>query len=345
MNFNESSNLASMQPEKKRSRKEKKKMKKEQKSETSSESSTPSGGAPAPDKKEKAESASITDSLEEVEASLEPVQPKPVPPPKYTLWEKISPAARRKRQLATMESGYREVLGLVQAMRANQDQLLESFKKLPEAVDSVKRLADHSATQSEILKSMNETIGGGGKFNETLASMDRTTQQLLERAQRSEERLYGMLRRAQRRIAFMTLLVLLLFIGAMAAVVAVINPEGSQNWLQNSGLFATAPAEAEEVIAPESETGPATEAEAEAIPEIPDEVLEEVQEIDPAEAVPDEPDGEPEALEESPAEEPAIEEEEDAVDPEQAEEEEPVEQEDQEPEEDAEEDDTSEDEE
>jgi hypothetical protein len=80
------------------------------------------------------------------------------------------------------------VLGLVQSMRTNQEVLFESFKKLPEAVDSVKKLADHSATQSDLLKAMNEQIGSGSslKFNETLASMDKTTQQLLERAQRND---------------------------------------------------------------------------------------------------------------------------------------------------------------
>ncbi|MEX2381989.1 MAG: hypothetical protein WD490_06370 [Opitutales bacterium] len=171
---------------------------------------------------------------EEVEARLEPAQPKPIPPPKYTLWEKISPPARRKRQLANMESGFREVLGLVQAMRSNQEVLLESFKKLPEAVDSVKKLADHSATQSDILKAMNDQLGSGSsvKFNETLASMDKTTQQLLERAQRSEERLYGMLRQAQRRIAFMTLLVLLLFVGAAAAVYRIAFSDSPLPWAQ-----------------------------------------------------------------------------------------------------------------
>ncbi|MEX2608018.1 MAG: hypothetical protein WD708_11795, partial [Kiritimatiellia bacterium] len=198
---------------KKLSRKEKKAVKKE--------AAAPHPPAPnaAPAKEVKSAKPPPAAS-EEVEARLEPAQPQPIPPPKYTLWEKISPPARRKRQMANMESGFREVLGLVQAMRTNQEVLFESFKKLPEAVDSVKKLADHSATQSDLLKAMNEQIGSGSslKFNETLASMDKTTQQLLERAQRSEERLYGMLRQAQRRIAFMTLLVLLLFVGAAAAV-------------------------------------------------------------------------------------------------------------------------------
>jgi hypothetical protein len=149
------------------------------------------------------------------------------------MWEKISPPARRKRQIANMEDGFRQVLGLVQSMRENQEVLMESYRKLPEAVESVKKLADHSAQQSELLQAMNQHMGADGstgKFTETLASMDKTTQLLLERAQRSEERLYGMLRRAQRRIALMTLLVLLLFVGAVTGVLLIAFPDQTRSW-------------------------------------------------------------------------------------------------------------------
>ena len=193
--------------------------------------------------------------IEEEEVEVMPASY--LPSPEYSTWEKISPPAKRKKQLATMESGYREVLALVHSMRENQEVLMESFKKLPEAVDSVKQLADHSAQQSEILTAMNEQLesGSAGKFNETLSSMDKTTQLLLERAQRSEERLYSMLRRAQRRIAFMTLLVLLLFIGSAAAILLIAFPEQTQNWLEDRGL-----AEPEEVsVVAEEEPAPLKE--------------------------------------------------------------------------------------
>ena len=170
---------------------------------------------------------------EEVEAKLDAAPVHEIPPPKYSTWEKISPPARRKKQISNMESGFREVLGLVQSMRNNQEVLLDAFQKLPEAVDSVKKLADHSAQQSDLLKAMNEQMGGdsSGDFTKTLSSMDKTTQLLLERAQRSEERLFGMLKQAQRRIAFMTLLVLLLFLGAVGAVMFIMFPEQTQLWI------------------------------------------------------------------------------------------------------------------
>ncbi len=158
-----------------------------------------------------------------------------IPPPRYTFLDRITPGGRRRRQLANMESGFRQILGLVQSMRENQQLLFHAFQKLPEAVDSVKKLADHSAQQAELLQQMNNHMGGGtgaplGKFNETLASMDKTTQLLLERAQRSEERLYGMLRRAQRRITVMTLLVILTFAGGL---LYVINPEQTRSWIDS----------------------------------------------------------------------------------------------------------------
>ncbi|GEM_PF-1199711 len=212
---------------------------------------------------------------EEVAAHLEPAPIPSIPPPEYTLWEKISPPARRKRQMANMEDGFREVLGLVRSMRENQEALLDSFQKLPEAVDSVKKLADHSARQSELLEAMNaqgEDSPLSGKFNDTLASMDQTTQQLLERSQRSEERLYTMLRRAQRRIAFMTLMVLLLFLGAMAGALYYVFPEQTRSWLDGDGF--TAPVE-------EQETPPPTPA-----PEEPPAVIQE-EDVQPVTPEPD----------------------------------------------------------
>jgi len=177
------------------------------------------------------------ESSSEIEAELEPSPVPDIPPVQYNAWEKISPPAKRKKQLATMESGYREVLALVHSMRENQEVLMHSFQKLPEAVDSVKKLADHSARQSDLLSAMNEQLDSGspGKFNDTLTSMDKTTQLLLERAQRSEERLYSMLRRAQRRIAFMTLLVLLLFLGTAGAILFLAFPDQTQGWLEERG--------------------------------------------------------------------------------------------------------------
>lgn len=216
---------------KKLTRKEKKALKQVQ-ADAPVPEAPPAKPSPAPQaKKEEIKS-------EEVEAKLDLSPVNEIPPPHYTTWEKISPPARRRKQISNMESGFREVLGLVHSMRHNQEVLLDAFKKLPEAVESVKKLADHSAQQSDLLKAMNEQMGTGsaGEFNKTLSSMDQTTQMLLERAQRSEEKLYSMLRRAQRRIAFMTLMVLMLFIGAVAAVVYVAFPETAQPILDKLGM-------------------------------------------------------------------------------------------------------------
>ncbi len=238
-------------PEKKKlTRKEKKALKKEaaqaKKSPaappTKKAATPPPAAAPAP-------KPAAAQKPEEVDAKLDPSPVEEIPPPKYTAWEKISPPARRKKQITTMESGFREVLGLVHSMRNNQEVLLDAFKKLPEAVDSVKKLADHSAQQSDLLKAMNDSMstGAAGEFNKTLSSMDQTTQLLLERAQRSEERLYSMLRRTQRRIAFMTLMVLLLFLGAVAAGMFIFFPEKAQSLKDK---FSKQETETTEVITP-----------------------------------------------------------------------------------------------
>ncbi len=157
-----------------------------------------------------------------------------IPPPRYTFWDNITPGGRRRRQLAYMENGFRQILGLVQSMRENQQVLFKAFQQLPDAVDSVKKLADHSARQAELLDAMNAQLTGGGaaplgRFNDTLASMDKTTRNILERAQRSEERLYRMLRRSQRHLAVMTLLLLAMFVGGG---VYVLYPEQSLAWLR-----------------------------------------------------------------------------------------------------------------
>lgn len=230
---------------KKMSRKEKKAQKKAARQEKQSAQKT-SRPDPKPDTPHA--NAPGASQPEEAAVELEPAPVSTIPPPKYTLWEKISPAARRKRQIANMDNGFREILGLVRSMRRNQDVLMDAYQKLPEAVDSVKKLADHSAQQSELLQTMNRNMESGSpeKFTDTLTSMDKTTQLLLERAQRSEERLYGMLRRAQKRIALMTLLVFLLFLGAVGGVLLVIYPNQTRAWFAGDTPETSEAAEAPE---------------------------------------------------------------------------------------------------
>ena len=218
------------------------------------------------------DAATSTSEPQEVDAELEPAPVPEIPPTTYSAWEKISPPAKRKKQLATMESGYKEVLALVHSMRENQEVLLQSFQKLPEAVDSVKKLADHSAQQSDLLTAMNEQLqsGSAGKFNETLTSMDKTTQLLLERAQRSEERLYSMLRRAQRRIAFMTLLVLLLFLGTGGAILFLAFPDQTHAWLEERGWKTSEEPPVEDVLPEQTKSTDISESETEPLESLPE---------------------------------------------------------------------------
>jgi len=237
----------------------------------------------------------VEDLGEEGELVLDPVPVRPVDPPDYSIWEKMSPPARRKKQIANMESGSREVLALVRSIRENMDHqvlaqkaLLKSLEHLPEAVDSVKQLSEYTGQHAEMLTLMHEQMESGlenhrnmnesvNRFNETLVSMDKTTQLLLERAQRSEQQLHKMLRRSQRRLLAMMLLMILMFGGGLFVLVYVAFPEHSEAWLTErnlptlTSLRARAPRlDAEGEAAPALEVEPALEEPA---------VLERVEEI------------------------------------------------------------------
>lgn len=173
---------------------------------------------------------------------------KPLSPPKYTLWEKVMPPAKRGKQIATMEEGSREVLSLVRSIRENMDrqvstqnQLMETLTILPEAVDSVKQLADYTGQHAEMLKLMQESHSHMGetvnRFNDTLVSMDKTTQLILERAQRSEAQLSKMLRRSQRRLALVLIMMVLIFLGTSFAIVYSLNPDRTEAWLAERNLL------------------------------------------------------------------------------------------------------------
>lgn len=187
-----------------------------------------------------------------------------VPPPSYNLWEKMSPSARRKKQIATMEMGSREVLALVRSIRENMEQqlsaqrsLIDSLQHLPEAVAGIQTLTEQ---HSEMLEMMNQQMGNShnstNRFNDTLLSMDQTTQLLLERAQRSEQQLFGMLRRSQRRLFVLMLLTLLLFFGGTVALLNAMFPEQVQQYFPLGGGTAAAEAPVTEQE-PEAEPQPA----------------------------------------------------------------------------------------
>lgn len=190
-------------------------------------------------------------TLEDAALDLNPSPVLPVAPPQYTLWEKVSPSARRKKQITTMESGSREVLSLVRSLRENMDQQVLAQKSLlkhvPEAAESVRKLAEYTGQNSELLRMMHEQLESSqentrnmsetvSRFNDTMVSMDKTTQLLLERAQRSEERLYKILRRSQRRLALLMLLILLLIGGGFFGIHYALYPEKTESWLNERGI-------------------------------------------------------------------------------------------------------------
>ncbi len=178
------------------------------------------------------EAAADDEATEVAEASLEaPESLALAAAPAYTLWERINPIARRRRQLSRMENGYHELLNLVLAIRQNldnqshtQDILINALKDLPEAVGSLKNVAIFSEQNGAMLQHMQSQLDTGlehnrhmghsvEQFNATLKSMDKTTQILAERSRETEQLLHKMLRRSQRRsaILFLGFILLLLF--------------------------------------------------------------------------------------------------------------------------------------
>jgi hypothetical protein len=219
--------------------------------------------APAEPKAEEVEA-----TLEETSLDLNPSPVQPVEPPKYNLWEKMSPSARRKKQITTMESGSREVLSLVRSLRENMDQQVLAQKSLlkhvPEAAESVRKLAEYTGRHTELLELMHNQLEAGqenarnmsetvSRFNDTMVSMDKTTQLLLERAQRSEERLYKMLRRSQRRLALLMLLIMLLVGGGFFGLHYALYPERTETWLTDRGILTAPQTLVVPVQVPESE--------------------------------------------------------------------------------------------
>jgi hypothetical protein len=214
---------------------------------------------PSPAATEPSASEEVEATLEDSALELNPSPVQPVEPPKYNLWEKVSPSARRKKQITTMESGSREVLSLVRSLRENMDQQVLAQKSLlkhvPEAAESVRKLAEYTGRHTELLqlmhgqlessqentRNLSETVS---RFNDTMVSMDKTTQLLLERAQRSEERLYKMLRRSQRRLALLMILILLLIGGGFFGIHYALYPEKTESWLSERGLLPQTQSEA-----------------------------------------------------------------------------------------------------
>lgn len=179
------------------------------------------------------ESPFTVPGFEEVKVEQVPATTSQTGQSDYTLWEKINPIARRKKQMNQMQAGYNEILGLVQSIRTNMDYQVEAQKKmievmhhLPEAVDGLKDLSKTAAEHTDMMKIMQGSLDSNlehnksmatsvDKFNDTLVSMDSTTKTIVDHQRQTEQELRQMLVKSERRMAGMTFLLIIMLLGAI----------------------------------------------------------------------------------------------------------------------------------
>lgn len=147
---------------------------------------------------------------------------------------------RREQQMATLQEGFSELVGLTRSIREHMDQqvatqetLVELMKHLPDAVEGLKSVGKATEQQTEtlgLLKSQLESktrhdqqmADSMTNFNRTLALMDKTSQStaqtvgaMADRTKDSEEMLRNILERSERRLVWM---VVMLMIGTLTVL-------------------------------------------------------------------------------------------------------------------------------
>lgn len=152
-------------------------------------------------------------------------------------WTWMIPGARRAYQIRNLQAGTAEVMHLVRSIHDSleqqveaQRQLVASLSSLPDAVEGLKNIGKATEAQREMMtelhRQMNANAGTMERFNDTLISMDGTTKSLAQHAKTSENALFDMLHRAQRRMTVLTLL-LVLTIGSVAALFGYLMTGGT----------------------------------------------------------------------------------------------------------------------
>ncbi len=172
----------------------------------------------------------------------EPVRPSSIRSPqrerKRSL-TRFTSRAKKEEQLATLQAGYHEVVGVLGSIREhleqdtkNQKKLLNYMEHIPEAVEGLKNVGQSAVQQSEVLQLVRtqlesnidhdkQLVQSMSNFNDTLTLMDETSRttsetitSLVDRSRESEDLLRTMLERSERR--------LVISIGVMAVVTLLV---------------------------------------------------------------------------------------------------------------------------
>lgn len=141
---------------------------------------------------------------------------------------------RQEKQLATLQEGFNELVGLTQSIREHMQQqartqatLVEMMEHLPGAVESLKGVGEATKQQTETLGLLKQQLEAGARnedhmmesmrsFNKTLALMDdlskstsQTVSSMSDRTRDSEDMLRTILERSERRLIYMIVTVTL----------------------------------------------------------------------------------------------------------------------------------------
>ena len=133
--------------------------------------------------------------------------------------------ARREEQMATLQAGYQDLVGLIGSVQDHLEQgtktqkkLLTYMEDLPEAVQSLQHVGKASQQQTEVLGLLKDQLKSNvvhdeqmatsmNRFNETLTVMDKTNRSasetisgLVDRTRESEDLFRVMLERSEKRL-------------------------------------------------------------------------------------------------------------------------------------------------
>lgn len=139
------------------------------------------------------------------------------------------PGSRRDRQLAALQEGYVEMLGLMRGIREHlekqqgvQEKMVQVLGRLPESMDGLKNVGRAAEQQVEVMSLLRKQIESGAthdqqlvdsmnRFNQTLSVMDQTSrtsgravEQLIGKSADSEKMLREAMERSERRFMIVT---------------------------------------------------------------------------------------------------------------------------------------------
>ncbi len=141
---------------------------------------------------------------------------------------------RQEKQLATLQEGFNELVGLTRSIREHMEQqartqatLVEMMEHLPGAVEGLKGVGDATKQQTETLSLLKQQLEAAARnedhmmesmrsFNKTLALMDdlskstsQTVSSMADRTRDSEDLLRTILERSERRLIYMIVTVMI----------------------------------------------------------------------------------------------------------------------------------------